>query len=65
MEKEFLKNTSLISYSKKEYEKSCYTSISDVILTNTTPSTEWLNTYGLNYRDVGFPNFELFINPNI
>jgi len=52
MEKEFLKNTSLISYSKKEYEKSCYTSISDVILTNTTPSTEWLNTYGLNYREI-------------
>lgn len=52
MENEFLKNTSLISYSKKEYEKSCYTSISDIILTNTTPSTEWLNTYGLNYREV-------------
>ena len=52
MESEFLKNTSLISYSKKAFEKSCYTSITDVILTNTTPSTEWLNTYGLNFRDI-------------
>ncbi|KOY50995.1 magnesium and cobalt transport protein CorA [Polaribacter dokdonensis] len=52
MESEFLKQTSLISYSKKSYEKSCYTSISDVILTNTTPSTEWLNTYGLAFREI-------------
>jgi magnesium transporter len=52
MEKEFLKQTSLISYSKKSFEKSCYTSISDVILTNTTPSTEWLNTYGLEFREI-------------
>lgn len=52
MESEFLKNTSLISYSKKDFEKSCYTSISDIILTNRTPSTEWLNTYGLNFREI-------------
>ncbi|WP_439132084.1 CorA family divalent cation transporter [Polaribacter sp.] len=52
MVSEFLKNTSLISYSKKDFEKSCYTSISDVVLTNTTPSTEWLNTYGLNFREI-------------
>jgi len=52
MESEFLKQTSLISYSKKSYEKTCYTSISDIILTNTTPSTEWLNTYGLAFREI-------------
>jgi len=52
MKSEFLKNTSLISYSKKSFEKSCYTSILDVILTNSTPSTEWLNTYGLNFREI-------------
>lgn len=52
MESEFLKQTSLISYSKKSCEKTCYTSISDVILTNTTPSTEWLNTYGLAFREI-------------
>lgn len=52
MENEFLKNTSLISYSRKNFEKSCYTSIADVVLTNTTPSTEWLNTYGIGYREV-------------
>ena len=52
MENEFLKNTSLISYSRKNYENTNYTSISDVILTNSTPSTEWLNTYGIGYRDI-------------
>ncbi|WP_397445361.1 magnesium and cobalt transport protein CorA [Polaribacter sp. R77954] len=52
MENEFLKQTSLISYSKTEFERSCYTSISDVVLTNTTPSTEWLNTYGINFREI-------------
>lgn len=52
MESEFLKQTSLISYSKKSYEKTCYTSISDIILTNTTPSIEWLNTYGLAFREI-------------
>ena len=52
MENEFLKNTSLISYSKKSYERTNFSSISDVVLTNTTPSTEWLNTYGLNFREI-------------
>ena len=52
MENDFLKNTSLISYSKNNYEKKSYLSISDVVLTNTTPSTEWLNTYGLNFRNI-------------
>jgi len=52
MESEFLKNTSLISYAQKDFERSCYTSISDIILTNTTASTEWLNTYGLNFREI-------------
>jgi magnesium transporter len=52
MENDFLKNTSLISYSKNNYEKTSYLSISDVVLTNTTPSTEWLNTYGLNFRNI-------------
>jgi len=52
MESEFLKQTSLISYSRKEFERSCYTSITDIVLTNTTPSTEWLNTYGINFRSI-------------
>lgn len=52
MENDFLKQTTLISYSKKEFEKSCYTTLEDVVLTNTTPSTEWLNTYGLNFRPI-------------
>ncbi|WP_439127511.1 CorA family divalent cation transporter [Polaribacter sp.] len=52
MENEFLKNTSLISYSKKSYQNTKYEAISDIQLTNTTPSTEWLNTYGINYREI-------------
>ncbi|NVJ89374.1 MAG: magnesium and cobalt transport protein CorA [Flavobacteriaceae bacterium] len=50
MEAEFLKQTSLISYSKK-VERSCYTSIEDILLSNTNPTTEWLNTYGINFRE--------------
>lgn len=52
MENEFLQNTSLISYSKKSYQNKKYEAISDIELTNTTPSTEWLNTYGINYREI-------------
>ncbi|WP_296638311.1 CorA family divalent cation transporter [Polaribacter sp.] len=51
MKSEFLKQTSLISYSKKNYEKLSYIAISDIILSNTTPFTEWLNTYGITYRE--------------
>ncbi len=52
MEKEFLKQTSLISYSTNNYQKSNYNSISEIILSNKTPSTEWINTYGNNYTKI-------------
>lgn len=52
MENEFLKQTSLISYSAKNYQKNHYATISDIVFTNTTPSTEWVNTYGNKFREI-------------
>ena len=52
MEKEFLKHTSLISYSAKNYQKNEYSSISEIILSNKTPTTEWINTYGNKYTEI-------------
>ncbi|MGK0413851.1 MAG: magnesium transporter [Polaribacter sp.] len=52
MEQEFLKQTSLISYSAKSYQKNYYESVSDIILSNKTPSTEWINTYGNQYSEI-------------
>lgn len=52
MEQEFLKHTSLISYSAKSYQKNYYESVSDIILSNKTPSTEWINTYGNKYSEI-------------
>lgn len=52
MEKEFLKQTSLISYSAKNYQKNNYSSISEIVLSNKTPSTEWINTYGNKYTEI-------------
>lgn len=52
MEKEFLKQTSLISYSSKNYQKNNYASVSEIILSNKTPSTEWINTYGNKYPEI-------------
>ncbi|WP_298949735.1 hypothetical protein [uncultured Polaribacter sp.] len=48
MENEFLQNTSLISYSKKSYQNTKYEAISDIELTHTTTSKEWLNIYRIN-----------------
>jgi magnesium transporter len=52
MENEFLKNTSIISYSTKKYNKDYFSSIEDIVLTNTTNTVEWLNTYGLEHKEV-------------
>ncbi len=60
MEKEFLKQTSLISYSKNNYQKNTYDAISDIILSNKTPSTEWINTYGNKYSEI----FKTIVNQN-
>jgi magnesium transporter len=52
MEQEFLKQTSLISYSLKNYQKNYYSAVSEIILSNKTPSTEWINTYGNKYVEI-------------
>ena len=52
MENEFLKNTSLISYSAKKYQKNNYSAVSEVILSNKTNTIEWLNTYGTKYTEI-------------
>ena len=52
MENEFLKQTSLISYSAKNYQKNNYTAVSEIVLTNNNDSTEWLNTYGNKFTDI-------------
>jgi magnesium transporter len=52
MEQEFLKQTSLISYSAKSYQKDYYESVSEIVLSNKTPSTEWINTYGNQYSEI-------------
>jgi len=50
MEKKFLKNTSLIKYSSKSYEKSNYLTISDIKLLDNDGNINWINTYGIGYH---------------
>ncbi|WP_299012163.1 CorA family divalent cation transporter [uncultured Polaribacter sp.] len=52
MENEFLKRTSLITYSAENYQKNNYNTISDIILSNKTNTIEWLNTYGNKYTEI-------------
>ena len=52
MEQEFLKRTSLITYSAENYQKNNFDTISDVVLSNKTSTIEWLNTYGNKYVDI-------------
>ena len=52
MEPEFLKGTSLISFSEDQYQKNKYNAISEVVLTNKTTTTEWVNTYGNTFTNI-------------
>ncbi|PWG06803.1 magnesium and cobalt transport protein CorA [Polaribacter aquimarinus] len=52
MEKEFLKHTSLITYSAENYQKNSFDTISEIILSNKTQTIEWLNTYGNKYTEI-------------
>lgn len=52
MENEFLKQTSLISYSAKSYQKNNYATVSEIILTNKNESSEWINTYGNKFKEI-------------
>ncbi|NCT10966.1 MAG: magnesium and cobalt transport protein CorA [Flavobacteriia bacterium] len=51
MEANFLNQTSLITYAPKKYEKSTFSSIADIHLSNDGEEIKWLNTYGLNFKD--------------
>ncbi|TXD47978.1 CorA family divalent cation transporter [Polaribacter sp. IC073] len=50
MENEFLDNTSIINYSAKTYEKTNFSAISEIHLSQGTNNIEWLNTYGIKYQ---------------
>ncbi|AQS93908.1 divalent cation transporter [Polaribacter sp. BM10] len=51
MENIFLDNTSIISYSNKNYEKNNFSAISQIKLSQGTETIEWLNTYGIKFQE--------------
>jgi len=56
----FLKSTSVISYTAKEFDKKSFEDISEINLTQQENPIQWVNTYGLKY-----PNeFRTIINNN-
>jgi magnesium transporter len=49
---EFLKNTSLISYTEKEYKRQEVKSLAEISISpENQDRVKWLNTYGLNYKN--------------
>ena len=50
-ENDFLSNTSIISYSAKNYEKTSFSTISEISFTENKYETKWLNTYGIQFHD--------------
>jgi magnesium transporter len=51
MENEFLGNTSIISYSNKNYEKTDFAKVSEINLINNLETVKWLNTYGIKFHE--------------
>jgi magnesium transporter len=51
MENQFLNNTSLISYSNKNYEKTNFSSVSEIVFVEDKQATKWLNTYGIQFYE--------------
>lgn len=51
MEDKFLKHTSLISYNAEHYLQKSFSKISEIQLTNKTETTEWINTYGISFKE--------------
>lgn len=47
----FLDNTSIISYSHKNYEKNNFSAISQIKISQGTETIEWLNTYGIKFQE--------------
>jgi magnesium transporter len=51
MENAFLNNTTVIQYSDKNYEKSKFSSHSQIDLSANANGTNWINTYGMEYQN--------------
>ncbi len=60
MKNQFLDNTTIISYSDKNYEKTNFSTISEIELTKKNGLIKWLNTYGINFKD----EFKTIVNNN-
>ena len=52
MENEFLDNTTIIRYSDENYEKTKFSAISEIVFSDNTKTTKWLNTYGIQFHNV-------------
>lgn len=46
----FLENTTVIDYSDKNYQKTKFSSISDIDISTPKKGIRWVNTYGLEYQ---------------
>ena len=60
MENEFLDNTTLINYSDKNYEKTNFSTVSEIEFKNHKTTTKWLNTYGIKHISA----FKKIVNQN-
>ncbi len=60
MENEFLDNTTLINYSDKNYEKTNFSTVSEIEFKNHKTTTKWLNTYGIKHIGA----FKKIVNQN-
>lgn len=52
MEQDFLKNTSMICYTKSNYEKKTFSALSEIDIHQNKDDMVWLNTYGIYFNDV-------------
>ncbi|WP_339659258.1 CorA family divalent cation transporter [uncultured Polaribacter sp.] len=50
MENTFLNKTTLIQYSEKTYEKTKFSSVSEINLSDAISDTKWINTYGFDFN---------------
>lgn len=51
MEQDFLQNTSMICYTKSNYEKQTFSSLSEIDIHQKKDDMVWLNTYGNHFND--------------
>jgi hypothetical protein len=50
--KAFLENTGLISYNSKEFSRISFQSLEEIRITPTSDKVHWINTYGMEYREM-------------